>query len=138
MIESIISYIIKTLLIYYFYVYYGLVENCKLCLLIIEVVAIWWLYDVAINPLIFGSEHSSEFFSKIFSVDILNICISVYYLIGGIIMYILWTYWADLKTTFAKMGTLFLFFVIYNRVYYSILDMTNKELKEGFCGCGLA
>lgn len=138
MIESIISYIIKTLLIYYYYITYGIKHNSRLLLVIIEIIAIWWIYDNAINPLIFGSENKTDFFSKIFSVDILNICISIYYIIGGIIMYLLWSYWVTIETPLGKMATIFLFLIIYNRVYYSILDMTNKELKEGFCGCGLA
>ena len=88
MIESIISYIIKTLLIYYYYITYGIRNNSRLLLVIVEIIAIWWIYDNAIHPLIFGNEDSSKFFSKIFSVNVLNICISIYYIIGGIIMYL--------------------------------------------------
>ena len=138
MIESIISNIIKTLLIYYYYITYGIRNNSRLLLVIVEIIAIWWIYDNAIHPLIFGNEDSSKFFSKIFSVNVLNICISIYYIIGGIIMYLSWSYWNRIETPIVKIGSIFLFLYIYNRVYYSILNMTNDELKEGFCGCGLA
>lgn len=138
MMESIISYIIKTLLIYYYYITYGINSNSRLILVIAEIIAIWWIYDNAINPLIFGNEDRSKFFSKIFSVNVLNICISIYYIIGGIIMYLLWSYWNRIETPLVRISTIFLFLYIYNRVYYSILNITNDELKEGFCGCGLA
>ena len=138
MIESIISYIIKTLLIYYYYITYGIRNNSRLLLVIVEIIAIWWIYDNAIHPLIFGNEDSSKFFSKIFSVNVLNICISIYYIIGVIIMFLSWSYLNRIETPIVKIGSIFLFLYIYNRVYYSILNMTNDELKEGFCGCGLA
>lgn len=137
MIEYIISYAIKSVLIYLCYYYAGEKYSNSLVIIILEFIAIWWLFDNAIEPLIFNNENRNEFFSKVFSVNILNLCLSIYYILGGVIMALLYGPWKKLSSGFVKIIALFVYLIVYNRIYFSILDMANKELTEGFCACTL-
>lgn len=133
--EYIISYAIKAVVIYWYYLW-ALQKNYSLLALIVQIVAIWWLLDNIIAPL-FNQTDRDAFFKKIFSVDVLNLCLSIYYLFAGVCMYFLFGYWRDLDTAWKKIGALGVFMIAFNRVYFAILNMTNKELSEGFCTCAL-
>lgn len=135
MIEYIISYVIKAVVIYWYYTW-AIQKNYSLLALIIQVVAIWWLLDNVITPL-FNQEERDSFFKKIFSVDVLNLCLSIYYLFAGVCMYFLFSYWRDLDAAWKKIGALGAFMFVFNRAYFAVLNMANKELSEGFCSCAL-
>ena len=52
-------------------------------------------------------------------------------------MYFLFGYWRDLDAAWKKIGALGVFMIAFNRAYFAILNMTNKNLSEGFCTCAL-
>ena len=131
MMEYIISYAIKAVVIYWYYTW-ALQKNFSLLALIVQIVAIWWLLDNIVAPL-FNQDDRDAFFKKIFSVDVLNLCLSIYYLFAGVCMYFLFGYWRDLDAAWKKIGALGVFMIAFNRAYFAILNMTNKDLSEGFC-----
>lgn len=133
--EYIISYAIKAVVIYWYYTW-ALQKNFSLLALIVQIVAIWWLLDNIVAPL-FNQDDRDAFFKKIFSVDVLNLCLSIYYLFAGVCMYFLFGYWRDLDAAWKKISALGVFMIAFNRVYFAILNMTNKDLSEGFCTCAL-
>ena len=135
MMEYIISYAIKAVIIYWYYTW-ALQKNFSLLALIVQIVAIWWLLDNIVAPL-FNQNDRDAFFKKIFSVDVLNLCLSIYYLFAGVCMYFLFGYWRNLDAAWKKIGALGVFMIAFNRVYFAILNMTNKDLSEGFCTCAL-
>lgn len=135
MIEYILSYAIRTVIIY-FYAGWALSKSFSLLAVVVQVVAIWWLVDNVITPLL-NQEDRDAFFSKIFSVDVLNLCLSIYYLFGGILLFFLYKYWNGLTTWYWKMLSLFIFLVAYNRIYFSIINMNDKQISEGFCACAM-
>lgn len=135
MMEYIFSYAIKAIVIYWYYIW-AVNKNYSLLALILQIVAIWWLIDNIIAPLL-NQQERDAFFSKIFSVDVLNLCLSIYYFIAGAGMYLLYSYWSNLDSWWKKVGALFVYMIIYNRAYFAILNMSNKELSEGFCTCAL-
>lgn len=131
MIEYIISYAIKAIIIYFYYIW-AVTKTSNLVALILQLIAIWWLIDNVLSPLFNKDQRNA-----MMSVDVLNICISIYYFIAGFIMYILYGYWKDINNAWIKVGALGVFLILYNRLYYSILSMTDKTVAEGFCGCML-
>lgn len=135
MMEYIISYAIKAVVIYWYYTW-AINKNFSLLALILQIIAIWWLIDNIVTPLL-NQEEREVFFSKIFSVDILNLCLSIYYFLAGAGMYFLYSYWNELDAAWKKVGALGVYMIAYNRLYFAILNMNNKELSEGFCACSL-
>lgn len=135
MLIYIASYVLKALIICWAYTV-SLGYQFSLLALVIELVAIWWLLDNFIVPLFMPNERE-KLFSRIFSVDILNICIGIYYIIGGLIMYFMYSPWDALKSTFMKITTLAIFLIAYNKIYYAILSVGSKQIAEGFCSCSM-
>lgn len=135
MIEYIISYAIKAIIIYLYYTW-AFTMTSNVIALILQLIAIWWLIDNVLTPM-FNSEERNAFFDKVFSVDILNICISIYYFIAGVLFYIFYDYWKDLDSGWKKVGSLGVFMILYNRLYFAIISMADKTMAEGFCACSL-
>ena len=135
MIEYIISYAIKAGVLY-FYWKWAIPNNTNVIPFIIQIVAIWWLLDNVITPLL-NQEDRDQFFSRIFSVDVLNLCLSIYYIIAGVLMYMLFDKWYKLTDWYTKVLSLFVFMIAYNRVYFAIVNMNSKQISEGFCACAL-
>lgn len=135
MIEYIISYAIKAIIIYLYYTW-AFTMTSNVIALILQLIAIWWLIDNVLTPM-FNSEERNAFFDKVFSVDILNICISIYYFIAGVLFYMFYDYWKDLDSGWKKVGSLGVFMILYNRLYFAIISMADKTMAEGFCACSL-
>ena len=135
MIEYIISYAIKAVIIYWFYNWVNNKSFDQLGL-ILCIIAVWWIIDNIISPF-FNQEEREAYFQKLFSIDILNLCLRIYYIIAGAGMYFLYSYWKDLDAAWKKIVTLGGYMLLYNRLYFAILNMNNKELSEGFCACSL-